>query len=95
MPIPTITGNETTAIPTRLVNLFLRAVLDGIEGQPVIKRWRPLGDSGRFIVLCERTGRVSYAARWVTWYIGPVGAISGHFFSDEFDAMSDYETRAA
>jgi hypothetical protein len=82
---------DVVTIPSRMLGVYLNAVLDGIAGDPKLISSRQT-KPGTFIVLAERTN-IGSSHRFVTWLVGWYGAVEGHFFSDFEDAKEDFNLR--
>lgn len=80
--------SDVVTIPRRLAALYLRAVLDGIGGNPQLLDWKQKGE-GSFIVLAKG----EWAQPYVTWYVGEYGAVEGKYRYDEADARDDFKRR--
>lgn len=78
---------EVATIPKRMVTLYLRAVLDGIKGKPVIQRQRQT-TPGSYVVLAELS-----SGDYVVWVVGFYGAVEGHYFTALDDAEGDFARR--
>lgn len=86
----TIAPPDVATIPARMVGFYLQAVVNGINGDPTVMAHRQTRPGG-FIVLCSLTSRGT--RKFVTWYVGDFGAVSGNFFDNEADAREDFRAR--
>jgi hypothetical protein len=80
---------QTVTIPERLVaGMYIKPVLDGINGNPQLLRWRQT-TAGAFVVLTTWRG-----GEYATWLVGEYGAVEGHYFGTLTDARDDFGNRS-